>query len=90
MTMQANIVLTNVSGASQTLGFKVTEPSSTDVTFSTSVPGDSVTIPPNGSASVVVWMQAAKAAKPGHKQALLEVVSAGGAVARAMLYAFVK
>ncbi|MES2959109.1 MAG: S8 family serine peptidase [Pseudomonadota bacterium] len=87
-SLQASVVLTNISGAAQTYALQIVEPSGSAVGFSVS--GGAVTLAAGQSRSVTVSMAAAKGAAVGPRQAVLQVSAGGQVVAQAMLYTLVK
>lgn len=87
-SLAASATLTNLSGAAKTFTLQVVEAAGSGVAFS--APAASVTLAPGASAPVMVTLVAAKGASAGPKQAVLQVLSAGQVVAKAMLFTLIK
>jgi subtilisin family serine protease len=87
-SLAASATLTNLSGAAKTFTLQVVEAAGSGVAFS--APASAVTLAPGASAPVTVTLVAAKGAAVGPKQAVLQVLSAGQVVAKAMLFTQVK
>ena len=88
MALQASVLLTNLSGGSQSYTLAVVDASGSKVAFS--APGGGITLAPGASRSVTVRMATLKGASAGPQQAVLQVSAGGSVVARAMLYALIK
>lgn len=86
-TLIGTIVLSNLTGAAQTLSLSVSSSSGTGVSYS--VPA-SVSIAAGGWASVDVTMTADHGASFGDHQAKLSVWSGGVEVAHAVVYSYIK
>jgi minor extracellular serine protease Vpr len=86
--LQRSVVLSNISGATQTYSLAVVDASGGGVSFSVS--GGAVTLAAGQSASVVVSMLAQKGAAAGPKQAVLQVSAGNNVVAHAMLFMLTK
>ena len=83
----SSVVITNISGASETFTVSVSDTASDGVTFSTN--GGTVTLAAGASATFQVSAVGTKGAEDGHKQATLRVSVGATEVAHAMLYVLV-
>jgi hypothetical protein len=81
------VTLTNLGASSQTYSLAISGQPASSVVFSVSPP--SVTIAAGGQTSVTVTMNAVQGAAAGPKQAFLDV-GAGGSIAHAALFTWVK
>jgi minor extracellular serine protease Vpr len=87
-TLRADVTLTNLTAAAQTLTLSVVDATGAGVAFT--APASAITLAAGESATVALTLAAQKGAGAGHKQAVLQVSSGGQVVAHAMLYTQVK
>ena len=83
----SSVVITNISGVTQTFTVSVADTANDGVQFSTT--GGTVTLAAGASATFKVSAVGSKGAADGHKQATLRVSAGGTEVAHAMLYLLV-
>jgi subtilisin family serine protease len=86
-TQTLSVALKNLSGGTLTLGLSVT---AGDSSVAYAVSPAEVQLSPGATTAVTVTMTAAKGAKSGHHQGLLDIVSGGTSVAHAAVYTLIK